>query len=356
MAISRGGFEIRTHTFVRLTCEDGFRGYGEAVGNPERVLALLRHGTDWQGKFDRFSSETSWGGEPFFTNEVYVESLGSSWAAESAIEMASVELWSKRAGVSAQDLLGTKRRSELTTYASNVYWDSPENMAAVAAGIVARGIRAVKIHVGRESPEREAVRIAAVRDAIGPDSDLMIDLNGGYSLSKALLAMQLWEEYRPFWVEEPLIPYDFDGLEELSKSSSVPIAVGENIGFELDFARAANSGARILMPDVARIGLARGYRIAELCDELNVMFSPHNYASGVLAGATTALLAVSPRDGLLEVDLSGNGLYAEIFEPIEAQKGGKISIPAGPGFGLCEDSGWAPEIRWSDVFVSRQFE
>lgn len=350
MDISRGGFKTRSHVFLRFTDADGVRGYGEGVGNTQKIHAVLAHGTDWN---QIAATASAWDGmkrDGLFPHDVYFEQIGSSWAAESAIEMAMLDLKSKKAEVPAHELLGGKKTSKLRPYASNVYWDTPDKMAEVASEIVAAGIDAVKIHIGREEPEAEIDRIAGVRTAIGPMRPLMIDLNAGYSKAQALRAVQLWQDFAPFWLEEPLNPSDFRGLARLADSTAIPIAVGENLGSQEDFIRAADSGASVLMPDIARIGFKRTRTVGILCEEYGIDLSPHNFASGILLGATASLLAAQPEPGLLELDLSKNALYEEIYGPVIPAEDGTIEVSDRPGLGTIKDSEWESHITWTLVF------
>lgn len=347
MDISRGGFKTRTHVFLRLTDADGVRGYGEGVGNTQKIYAALAQGTDW----DQIAAMAgAWDGmkrDGLFPHDVYFEQIGSSWAAESAIEMAVLDLKSKKAEVPAHELLGGKKTSNLKPYASNVYWDTPDKMAAVASEIVAAGVDAVKIHIGREEPEAEIDRIASVRTAIGPMRPLMIDLNAGYTEAQALRAVQLWQDFTPFWLEEPLNPSDFRGLARLADATTIPIAVGENLGSREDFMSAADAGASVLMPDIARIGFDRTRAVGILCEEYGIDLSPHNFASGILLGATVSILATQPKPGLLELDLSKNALYEEIFGPVVLDEDGSIRVSDQPGLGIMEDSDWESHITWT---------
>ena len=353
MDISRGGFKTRSHVFLRLTDADGIRGYGEGVGNTKKIHAALTHATDWN---QIAALAGVWDGtkrDGLFPHEVYFEKIGTSWAAESAIEMAILDLLARKAQVPAHVLLGRGKTPRLMTYASNVYWDTPDKMAAVASEIVAAGVNAVKIHIGREEPEAEIDRIASVRNAIGPKRSLMVDLNAGYTEAQALRAIQLWQGFDLFWLEEPLNPSDFRGLARLADSTAIPIAVGENLGSREEFVSAADSGASVLMPDIGRIGFDRTRTVGALCEEYGLDLSPHNFASGILVGATVSLLSAQPRPGLLELDLSKNALYEEIFGPITPAEDGSIKVSDQPGLGIMEDSEWESQITWTLGFQER---
>ncbi|MEJ1976613.1 MAG: enolase C-terminal domain-like protein [Acetobacteraceae bacterium] len=95
-------------------------------------------------------------------------------------------------------------------------------------GHVRDGYTAVKIKVGRLSPAAEAERLAAARDAAGPDVLLMLDANNAFrDLPSALRMMRALEPYDPYWIEEPFLPDDIDNHAELARRTPVMVATGE---------------------------------------------------------------------------------------------------------------------------------
>ena len=335
MQISRGGFRERHHIFVRCSSDSGYMGYGEAVGDWRRIHATLQAGMNIQRLLDRELQAPKDAWRILLGGDVYFESLGSTWAAVSAIEMALTDLMARENEAHATEILGAKRPiTSLATYASNVYWDAPGLMADVARRITDRGVRSIKVHVGVEGPAEELPRLQAVRDAIGPEATLMVDLNCGYLPEQAIQAGRLWADLDIAWLEEPVAPSDWMGLSSVVSKTSIPVAIGENLGFLSDFRRAIDSGVRVLMPDAGRIGMHNCRSVDDLCSRHGVSFSPHNFSSGVLLGATIHLLSASSEPGPLEIDLSHNALYEELWGPIELDGAGRLLTRQGQGPGL----------------------
>lgn len=355
MAISRGGFGERHHIFVKCITDAGHVGYGEAVGDWRRILAALRFGIDWKPLLGHpvLTPQSVW--ELLLDGDVYYEALGTMWAATSAVEMALADVLAKENGKSAAMTSGLGTNLEpLYSYASNVYWDSPERMANVARRIMERGIRSVKVHVGVKSPTEEVPRLRAVRDAIGPETPLMVDLNCGYSADQAIEAALIWEHLNIAWLEEPVRPFDWEGLSSVASSVSIPVAVGENLGWLSDFERAVDCGARVLMPDAGRIGMRNCQSIDELCANHRLTYSPHNYSSGILLGATVTLLSSSSAPGPLEIDMSSNSLYEDLWGPLEFDNEGRLVIADRRAFGLLPESAAdvLDRLPWTEIGIT----
>lgn len=351
MTISRGGFRERNHVFVKCTSDSGHFGFGEAVGDWRRIYSALQCGIDFEPLLDTVidAPKDVWG--LLLGDDVYVESLGSTWAAVSAVEMALTDLESSARVPAPDSGFDDDDQELLETYASNIYWDHPDRMAEVARRIVERGIRAIKVHIGVGSPIEELPRLRAIREAIGSQTLMMVDLNCGYSVQEAVEAGQLWEDLGIHWLEEPIHPSDWAGLETVSSKVPMQIAVGENLGWPSEFRRAIDCGAQTLMPDAGRVGMFRCREVDELCTYSAATYSPHNYSSGLLLGATVALLRASAQPGPLEVDLSGNSLYEELWGPLQFDVMGRLQIPAGSGGGLLPEGADSilNKLAWRDV-------
>ena len=202
------------------------------------------------------------------------------------------------------------------------------------------GYKIIKAHLGCKSPIEDTLRVRTLRDAIGPDTELMIDLNGGYNRLQAFKAANLWEPYDLTWLEEPVNLNQMDCLADLRSRTSLPIAAGENefriYGFKQLFDKNA---VDVAMPDIGRAGGIQEVRnICALAQSYGILVSPHNYSSGVLLGATIQLMASVPNAHLLEIDTSDNAVYQELLiEPLEIEKG-FVRVPQFPGLGVKLDN------------------
>ena len=336
MKISRGGFEIRRHMIVEVVTDEGITGLGEGVGNARLIQQIL------QG----FMIEQALGLDPMnieavrsklIDSQVYMEQKGSVICAASAIEMACWDIKGKALNVPVFQLLGGLYRNKIEAYASDIYWEEdPKKMGENASRIKSFGYGAIKAHLGCKSPREDTSRIQALRDAIGLDIDLMIDLNGGYNRLQAFQVAKLWEPFNLYWLEEPVNPNQIDCLADLRSRTSVPIAAGENEfrvhGFKQLFDKNA---VDVAMPDIGRVGGMQETRnICALAEANGILVSPHNFSSGVLLGATIQLMASVPNTYLLEIDTSENAIYQELLiEPLQIE-GGFVSVPKFPGLGV----------------------
>ena len=212
MRISRGGFDTRYHCIVQVVTDQGIYGLGEAIGNAPLLRSVLDGGFA-----DRIVGE-----DPrnitrirslLLDSDVYFERMGSVICAASAIEMACWDIKAKALGLPLYQLLGGAAETRLEAYASDIYWqESAQAMAEEARRICELGYRKVKVHVGAGSPRDDYRRLAAIRQAIGADVALMVDLNGGYDYPTALEALRRWCELDLYWLEEPAVPAPAAGI------------------------------------------------------------------------------------------------------------------------------------------------
>ena len=336
MRISRGGFDVRHHLIVEVITDEGIVGLGEGVGNARLIQQIMLGSMNEQAVgLDPMNIEEI--RSKLIDNQVYLEQKGSVICAASAIEMACWDIKGKALNVPVFQLLGGLYRDRIEAYASDIYWEEdPAKMGENASRVKNLGYGTIKAHLGCKSPKEDTSRVKALRDAIGPDMDLMIDLNGGYNRLEAFQAAKLWEPYVLTWLEEPVNPNQIDCLADLRSRTSIPIATGENefrvYGFKQFFDKNA---VDVAMPDIGRAGGIQEVRnICALAESYGILVSPHNYSSGVLLGATMQLMASMPNAHLLEIDTSENAIYQELLiEPLQI-KNGFAKVPQFPGLGV----------------------
>jgi D-galactarolactone cycloisomerase len=336
MKISRGGFKVRRHVIVEVITDEGVTGLGEAVGDAYLIQQIL----------SRSISQKALGLDPMnieairsklIDNEVYLEQKGSVICAASAIEMACWDIKGKVLNVPVFQLLGGLYREKIEAYASDIYWEEdPKKMGENASRVKSFGYRTIKAHLGCDSPKEETRRVHALREAIGPNINLMIDLNGGYDALQVMEAAKLWEPFNIYWLEEPVDSFQIERLASLKNKISTPIAAGENEfrlhGFKNLFDKNA---VDVAMPDIGRVGGIQETRnICALAYSYGILVSPHNYSSGILLAATIQLMASVPNAQLLEIDTSDNAVYHELLvEPLEI-KDSFVKVPQFPGLGV----------------------
>lgn len=171
---------------------------------------------------------------------------------------------------------------------------SVQELVAHAVAAKERGMQGVKVKIGRPRPAEDAARLAAVREAVGDDLDIMVDANQTFSLSEALRRTRDLERLGIAWFEEPLPADDVDGHRRLAAATTVPLAVGESLYSAGQFREyLCHGAASIIQADVARIGgITPWLKVAHLAESFNVPVAPHflmelhvSLAAGVAAGS-----------------------------------------------------------------------
>jgi L-alanine-DL-glutamate epimerase-like enolase superfamily enzyme len=210
-----------------------------------------------------------------------VRNVGARGVAASAIAAVEIALWDLKArllGVALVDLFGAARDG-VPIYGSGGFTSlSDDQLAAQLKGWVDRGVRRVKMKVGRE-PARDPDRVARARAAIGPDVELMVDANGAYRREQALAMAQAFSRSGVVYFEEPVSSDDLEGLRLVRERApaGMAIAAGE-YGWELGhFQRLLAGGAvDILQADVTRCQGLGGFLAADvLCQAHRVPLSAH---------------------------------------------------------------------------------
>jgi D-galactarolactone cycloisomerase len=292
---------------------------GENALEPERVSEKLHQHTFWQGRG------------------------GSITHTISGIDMALWDILGKACGQPVGRLLGGRHRERVRPYAS-LLMREPERMPDELLPVKAQGFRALKIGWGpfgkRSSAVDEAI-VRAAREAVGPDSLLMVDAGAsdawwpqGYKW--ALRTAEMLAEYDVAWFEEPLVPDALEDFVALRRAARVPIAGGEVLTRRQSFQPWLQAGAfDIVQPDVTKVGgLSEQRRIAWMAREHGVRFIPHGWNTAVgLASDLQMASAIADTD-LVEY-LTGSPFIDEIAAggwKLDAE--GFLPIPDRPGLGI----------------------
>jgi D-galactarolactone cycloisomerase len=325
----------RVASLVRITTDEGIDGLGEAWCNVPLaegvVLGTLRPLVLGE---DPFNVEGIW--RRAFDGSAMYDPKGAAVAGMSGIDIACWDIIGKALGQPVCKLIGGLNREWIPAYASDLHWqEDPAAMARLAASFVERGFRSVKTHVGVD-PVDDVRRVRALREAIGPDVGLMVDINTGFDRPTAIRFGRRIAEYDISWYEEPLSPVDLDGLAVVRAATGLPIATGENEytrwGFREMFQK---GGVDVAMPDMARAGgITELKKICAVAEAFGVPVSPHNYSSGICSAATLQLMAATPGTGPLEWDTVNSSIVAELFVEPPVVRDGKVQVPQLPGLGV----------------------
>ena len=334
---SRSGVRnTRSTTLVHVETGEGVSGIGSASGNGElievivaKVLKPLLIGMD-PTEIDEIWDKAYFRGghKEFGTRGIGVVAL-------SGVDIALWDILGKVRGVPVYQLLGGKCRDKVPVYATALYPEEPEKVAARARAFADQGFYGVKIKVGFDL-EQDIRIVRAVREELGKDFTVMTDANQGYSVDVGLKAAAAFAECGAFWLEEPLFVEDIEGHATLREKTKVPIAVGENLHTYYAFENFIVRGAvDFIQPDVARAGgITEIKRIAGLAAKHNVPVSFHTWGDGVALAASVHLSAALKDCIVMELDYTYNPLREELLnEPFKVQKG-LLTPPDKPGLGI----------------------
>jgi len=329
------------HTLIAVHTDQGFVGLGSVFSNDQLVqasLALLE--PLYRGENALEPERVS---EKLHQNTFWLGRGGSITHAISGIDIALWDLLGQVAGQPVGRLLGGRYRERVKPYAS-VLMQQPEPLGDQLLAIRAKGFRAFKIGwgpFGRDNAKLDQEIIRAAREAVGPDSRLMVDAGGsdafwtqGYKW--ALRTADMLAEYDITWFEEPLRPDAMNDYVELRRRSPVPIAGGEVLTRRQSFQPWLQAGAfDIVQPDVTKVGgISEERRIAWLAQENGVRFIPHGWNTAIGLAADLQLASAFPDTDLVEY-LKGSPFIDEIaLGGWQLDDEGMLPIPALPGLGL----------------------
>jgi L-alanine-DL-glutamate epimerase-like enolase superfamily enzyme len=292
---------------------------GENALEPERVSEKLHQNTFWMGRG------------------------GSVTHTISGIDIALWDLLGKAAGQPVGRLLGGRYRERVRPYAS-LLMQEPVPLAEHLSGLREQGFRAFKIGwgpFGRVSRALDEAIVRAAREAVGPESLLMVDAGGsdafwqqGYKW--AMRTAQMLADYQVTWFEEPLKPDALQDYVHLRRNSPVPIAGGEVLTRRQSFQPWLEAGAfDVVQPDVTKVGgISEERRIAWMAQEHGVRFIPHGWNTAVGLAADLQLASALADTDLVEY-LTGSPYVDEIAAGgwhLDAD--GLLPIPAVPGLGV----------------------
>lgn len=327
--------------FVEITTSDGLtgRGYCYTIGTGgTAVLAMLR---DYLlarliGR-DARRIEAVW-------RDLFVSTRATAVGVITSLALAAVDtaLWDRRCRENAVPLWiaagGASNRVPL--YDTEVGWLhlATEELVMGARAAITAGMGGVKIKVGKPDPAEDVERLRAVRDALGPRADLMVDANQAFTAADAVRRARLLEPVDVYWLEEPVPADDIAGHARTARSTSIPVAVGESLYSIGQFAEYIRQGAvSIIQVDVARVGgVTPWLKVAHLAEAHDILVCPH-----FLMELHVSLCAAIP-----------NGRYVEYIPQLSAITRSSLTIedgaavpPSTPGLGIDWDLDAIDDLR-----------
>lgn len=273
--------------------------------------------------------------------DMYQEALlhGRAGAVMRAISIIDVAIWdlnARRLNAPLSHVLGCHKPDLVPCYASGGYYTdgkTPGHLADEVRGYVEAGFKAVKIKVGKEDPKGEEARVRACREAIGPDVPLMLDANNAWAnVAGALRYVERFEDYEPFWIEEPFGPDDVISHARLARETTIPVATGEILAGRwrhVDFLR--EEAVHYLQTDAAVCGgITEWRRIAHTAESFSVPVYPHWFHD-----LHVHLVAASPGAEMVEFFPDDQVLnFRRLIDTQLDVRNGDLVVPDGAGLGF----------------------
>ena len=328
---------------VRVETDEGITGIGEACPAYEFTGETLWTAEDVIGEY---LAPSIIGKDPFDLEAIHhvwdreLYTVGNQ-AARAGVELALWDVQGKALGRPLCDLIGGRARPALQEVVA-FGWDEPEELAKDTLACNARGIHIFKIKVG-DTPERDEQRVAAVREAAGPDARITVDANQGWWDAKtAVRAIKLLERHGIEFAEQPVRMDDLDAARFVRAHVDVPIALDESVrgprealacakaeACDMFVVKLMKTGGILNALKVNAIAEAAGITVmVGNMGESSVAMSAHFHVNIALANAVHGDADLPWREGALEHDLA-TGIRQEVVEGVSW-----IDVPDAPGLGV----------------------
>jgi galactonate dehydratase len=271
-------------------------------------------------------------------------------SAIATIEMACWDIYGKSLGLPVYRLLGGAVRDRIRAYANGWYTveRTPEEFHAAAKRVVARGYRALKFdpfgagfyELERGEKAKVIGLVEAVRDAVGPDAEILLEMHGRFNPATAIEMSRELERFDPSWVEEPVPPENLAALKKAAEKITIPVATGERIHSRYDFRELLElQAADIIQPDITHIGgILEAKKIAAWADAYYVLVAPHNVGGPVATAAALHFAASTPNFKIQEHFNDFAEDWVKRLAPGNPEvTDGHFGLPEGPGLGVSLD-------------------
>ena len=332
--------------FVRVETDEGLHGTGEGTLNAfaATVETAIHELRDAYIGLDPHHVETIL---QRAIRDVYSDGGQIHMSAVAAIEMACWDIVGKAAGKPVHELLGGRVRDRVRVYANGWYRTdrTPEAVADRAREVAGLGYTALKFDPfgsawrvqDRRDEDLSVAIVGAVRDAVGPDVDLMIEAHSRFSVATALRIAERIAEFRPAWLEEPVAHHRIGATVEVARRSPVPIATGENFTSLGQFADLLDHDVvHILQPEPLNLGgLWRTRQLAAMADAHHAVIAPHNAQGPVCSAISTQLGACIPNFYIQESFDEFNAAWSrDLGDHPTLPVQGYVEVSDAPGIGI----------------------
>ena len=343
----------KNYLFIKVETDEDICGWGEAFAYFDNDTALVQE----VEQLSRYLIGRSPFNIKHFTQIAYNDysarrgTMGM-FCALSGIEQAMWDIVGKAVKQPIYNLLGGACRPRVRLYANGWFYGAKSlgDYARAAERVLKQGFTALKFYpfqkgaafgalrsfVPKEHIDRAVQIVKAVREAVGPETDMMIDIGRRLAPVSAIQLAARLEEFRPYWFEEPCDVQDLDGLLEIRNRTKLPIVTGETLCGKAQFRPILEKrAADIINPDVTVTGgILELKEIGAMAEPYHVAVAPHNFNSTILGlAANIQAVATMPNFTILEYFVPFAETGRKLGTQLEPQ-GGYIPLPDGPGLGV----------------------
>ncbi len=337
---------------IIIRTDEGIEGYGFCGGGSAAAGKVIvdRHYKNYLMGADPFDTEVLW--DKMFKASIVFGRKGAAIEALSGVDNALWDVKGKALGLPVYKLLGGRTKEKIKLYASNLH---PSNinqpdyelLAKEAVDYKKRGYRGMKQRMcagpgeGRKGMHRNEMLVKTVREAVGDETALMVDAYMGWADREyALQMIKKLEKYNLDWVEEPLMPDDFEGYKYLRAKTGTPIAAGEHEYTRFGFVQLITQGiVDILQPDIRRMGgITEAKKVAALCEAFNMPCAPHiAYAETVHLSLSCPMIGWAEHTCIPSWEKKEGGFQDAYIQGAPQAEGGFMDISDRPGLGIALD-------------------
>jgi galactonate dehydratase len=338
-------------TWVKISTDAGISGIGETYPNNATEVAAVHEAASALIGDDPRDIERIWA--DLYRAFDFNIAGGAEMRALSAIDLALWDLLGQSLQVPVYRLIGGKANPEVRLYNTCFpykYDFNREPEKIMRELIETRGIRAIKIwpfdgaaqasrneHISFQAIDQALTPVKKLRDEFGFGIEIAIEFHAQWNLTSAIRIAKALEPYRPMWLEDMLMPGNFQQYHELAAATSLPLIAGERMAGKMQFEQLLSSRTtKYVMFDVTWCGgLTEARKIASLADTYELPIAPHTAGGPLLFYASTHLTTASPNVWIQE---SCQRFYERdwpmMLESPIAPREGHIRVPEEPGFGM----------------------
>ena len=341
------GTAWRNLTFVRVITDEGVEGVGE--------VRMVNHTDALSGYLAEAVPRYVIGHDPaniedlvqrMYRND-YARAGEIAMSAIAVIEIACWDITGQSLGKPVYQLLGGAVRDRIKAYANGWYTveRTPHEFNQAAKRVIEKGYRALKLdpfgagfyELDRAEKSKAVALAEAVRDAVGPDSEILVEMHGRFNPATAVEIARELEPFKPSWIEEPVPPENLAALKKVAEKVSIPVATGERLHTRYDYRTLFElQAADIIQPDITQFGgLLETKKLAAWAEIYYVLVAPHNVGGPVSTAAALHFATSTPNFKIQEHFNDFTESWVKTAAPGNPEVvDGYFALPQGPGLGV----------------------